>query len=98
VRPGRPSKTFWLSIVDSLLKEIFGQLWSYRYKGSALKFWQNWKEQLKWSRLKPYKKFAKIIDKHLDGILAYCDKKVPLGYIEGTSLKPRNIIRRAYGV
>jgi len=22
-----------------LLKEIFGDLWSYRYKGSALKFW-----------------------------------------------------------
>lgn len=80
-----------------LLKEIFEQLWSYRYKGSALKFWHNWKEQLKWSRLEPYKKFSTMIDNHLDGILAYCEKKVPLGYIEGTNLKARNIIRRAYG-
>ncbi len=28
---------------------------------------------------------------------AYCDKRVPLGYIEGTNLKARNIIRRTYG-
>ena len=80
-----------------LLKENFGELWSYTYKGSALKFWQNWKEQLKWSRLKPYKRFSQMIDRHIDGILAYCDKKVPLGYIEGTNLKARNIIRKAYG-
>lgn len=80
-----------------LLKESFEHLWSYRYKGSACKFWQNWKEQLKWSRLELYKKFARMIDNHLDGILAYCEKKVPLGYIEGTNLKARNIIRKAYG-
>lgn len=80
-----------------LLKETFGQLWSYRYKGSAIKFFERWKEQLKWSRLEPYKKFTRMIDKHIDGILAYCDKKVSLGYIEGTNLKARNIIRRAYG-
>lgn len=52
-----------------LLKECFGRLWSYTYKGSFLKFWKNWKNQLKWSRLEPYKKFAKMIDKHLDGII-----------------------------
>lgn len=80
-----------------LLKESFGQLWSYTYKGAARRFWEHWKEQLKWSRLEPYKKFAKMVDSHIDGILAYCDKKVPLGYIEGTNLKAKNIIRRAYG-
>lgn len=80
-----------------LLKESFAQLWSYTYKGCCIKFWERWKEQLKWSRLKPYKKFVKMIDKHLDGILAFCDKRVPLGYIEGTNLKAKNIIRKAYG-
>lgn len=78
-----------------LLKESFGQLWSYRYKGAARRFWDNWKKQLKWQRLEPYKKFAKMIDRHIKGILVYCDKKVSLGYIEGTNLKARNIIRRA---
>lgn len=80
-----------------LLKECFGQLWSYRYKGAAKRFWEHWKDQLKWQRLEPYKSFARMIDDHLEGILAYCDKKVSLGYIEGTNLKARNIIRRAYG-
>lgn len=80
-----------------LLKEIFGQLWSYTSKTWARKFFERWVEQLKWSRLAPYQKFARLVDQHLDGILTYCDKKVPLGYIEGTNLKAKNIIRRAYG-
>ena len=72
-------------------------MWSYTYEGAARRFWENWKEQLKWQRLESYKKFAEMIDRHIDGILGYCDKKASLGYIEGTNLKARNIIRKAYG-
>jgi transposase len=53
--------------------------------------------QLKWSRLKPYFRFARMVEEHLDGILAYCDKPISLGYLEATNLKVRNLIRRAYG-
>lgn len=80
-----------------LLKESFGRLWSYTYKGCAIRFWKHWKSQLKRSRLKPYNQFVRMVDKHFDGILAYCDNKVPLGYIESCNQKARNIIRRAYG-
>jgi len=80
-----------------LLKESFGHLWAYRSKTWARKFFARWVEQLKWSRLEPYQKFARMVEKHLDGILAYCDKRVSLGYLEGTNLKARNIIRRPYG-
>lgn len=80
-----------------LLKESFGHLWSYRSRTWARKFFTQWVAQLKWSRLAPYHKFARMVETHLDGILAYCDKPVSLGYIEGTNLKARNIIRRAYG-
>lgn len=80
-----------------LLKESLGHLWDYTYKGCALRFWEEWKAQLKWSRLKPYHKFVNMVERHLDGILAYCDKKVSLGYIESSNLKARNVIRRAYG-
>ena len=62
----------------------------------ARKFFERWVEQLTWSRLEPYQKFARMVETHLDGILAYCDKHVPLGYIEGI-IKAKNIIRRAYG-
>lgn len=80
-----------------LLKESFGHLWDYRYKACALKFWAAWKAELKWSRLAPYHKFVCLVEDHLDGILAYCDKKVSLGYVERTNLTAKNVIRRAYG-
>jgi transposase len=79
------------------LKESLGHLWDYRYPGCAQRFWNDWKAQLKWSRLKPYRSFVKMVDRHFDGILGYCDKKVSLGYIESANLKARNVIRRAYG-
>ena len=41
-----------------LLKESFGQLWSYEREAWARRFFENWKAVLKWQRLKPYEKFA----------------------------------------
>ena len=80
-----------------MLKESFGHLWSYKSKTWAKKFFESWVRDLRWSRLKPYHKFTKLIRRHIDGILSHCDKKVSLGFIEATNLKARNIIRRAYG-
>jgi transposase len=82
-----------------LLKESFEQLWSYETPGWARRFFDNWVASLKWQRLKPYEKFAKMIAKHWDGIEAYChtDNKVPLGFVEGLNNKIRTIQRRAYG-
>jgi transposase len=82
-----------------LLKESFEQLWSYDTPGWARRFFDHWRESLKWQRLKPYEKFAAMIDKHWDGIAAYChaDNKVALGFVEGLNNKIRVIQRRAYG-
>jgi transposase len=83
-----------------LLKESFGQLWDYNREGWARRFFDNWREQLKWQRLKPYEKFAGMIDRHWDGIAAYCESenKVALGFVEGLNNKVRVIQRRAYGL
>jgi len=83
-----------------LLKESFGQLWSYRRAGNARRFFENWRAQLKWQRLPSYVKFAKMIDRHWDGIAAYChpDNKVSLGFVEGVNNKVRVIQRRAFGL
>lgn len=83
-----------------LLKESFGQLWSYNNPTWARKFFDNWKAQLRWSRLKPYRKFADMIERHWDGISSYChpDNKVSLGFMEGLNTKIRLIQRRAYGI
>jgi transposase len=83
-----------------LLKESFGQLWDYQSEVWARKFFDNWRASLKWQRLKPYEKFAQMIDRHWDGIAAYCkpENKVSLGFVEGLNNKIRVIQRRAYGL
>ena len=83
-----------------LLKESFGQLWSYNNPTWARKFFDNWKAQLRWSRLAPYRKFADMIERHWEGIVSYChpDNKVSLGFMEGLNNKIRVIQRRAYGI
>src|SRR2546426_9579884 len=83
-----------------LLKESFGQLWDYQSEAWARRFFENWRASLKWQRLKPYEKFAEMIDRHWDGIAAYCEpeNKVALGFVEGLNNKIRVIQRRAYGL
>jgi transposase len=83
-----------------LLKESFGQLWSYEREGWARRFFDNWRSSLKWQRLRPYEKFAAMIDRHWDGIAAYCrpENKVSLGFVEGLNNKIRVIQRRGYGL
>jgi transposase len=82
-----------------LLKEEFYQMWDYKSEGWARKFFENWKEQLKWQRLKPFEKFAEMIEDHWDGIASYCqnENKVKLGFVEGVNNKVRVIQRSAYG-
>ncbi len=83
-----------------VLKEAFGQLWDYQTEGWARRFFDNWRDSLKWQRLEPYEKFAGMIDRHWDGIAAYCkpENKVALGFVEGLNNKIRVIQRRAYGL
>ena len=83
-----------------LLKESFGQLWDYNREAWARKFFDNWRASLKWQRLKPYEKFAEMIERHWDGIAAYCkpENKVSLGFVEGLNNKIRVFQRRAYGL
>jgi transposase len=83
-----------------LLKESFGQLWDYATPELARKFFDMWCDALRWQRLKPYQKFACMIESHWDGIAAYCDEEnhVPMGFVEGLNNKIRVIQRRAYGL
>jgi transposase len=82
-----------------VLKESFGQLWDYHTPGWARRFFDNWRDSLKWQRLRPYEKFADLVERHWDGIVSYCqeDNKVALGFVEGLNNKIRVIQRKAYG-
>ena len=83
-----------------ILRESFDQLWDYKSEAWARRFFDNWKAQLRWQRLKPYEKFAKMIERHWDGIAAYCkpENKIALGFVEGLNNKIRVLQRRAYGL
>lgn len=83
-----------------LLKESFGQLWSYQTESWARKFFENWKGSLKWQKLEPYEKFTELIERHWEGIAAYSkpENKVSLGFVEGLNNKIRVFQRRAYGL
>lgn len=103
--PGRRALKLLLSANKRLhmayvLKEVFGQLWTYRSEAWARKFFENWKASLRWQRLKPYEEFAKLVERHWDGIVAFCKpkNKVALGFVEGLNNKIRVIQRRAYGL
>ena len=83
-----------------LLRESFAQLWDYKSEAWARRFFDNWKSQLRWQRLKPFEDFAAMIDRHWDGIAAYCrpENKIALGFVEGLNNKIRVFQRRAYGL
>lgn len=77
--------------VAYVLKESFEQLWEYQREGCAWRFFMNWWDALKWQRLAPYEKFARMILQHWDGIAAHCqpENQVSLGFVEGLNNKIR---------
>jgi len=86
--------------VAYLLREQFEQLWDYADAGDARAFFDAWRGQLRDQDLKPYEKFARMVEKHWDGIAAHCQPThtIPLGFVEGLNNKIRVIQRKAYGL
>ena len=74
--------------------------WDYQREAWARRFFETWRVALRWQRLRPYEKFAAMIDRHWEGIAAYChpDNKVALGFVEGLNNKIRVLQRRAYAL
>ena len=54
-----------------MLKELFRTFWTYRSACWARKFFARWYSWASRSRLKPIKKVATMLKKHLEGLLAY---------------------------
>ena len=69
-------------------------------RGLGAEVLRPWRASLRWQRLKPFEKFAALIERHWDGITAYCqpENKVALGFVEGLNNKIRVIQRRCYGL
>jgi len=80
-----------------LLKESLDRLWNYSYEGAMLRYLQSWIDQLRWQRLKPMEKLARMLLDHLEGILNYCRTKVPLGVVEAVNGNIKALLRRGRG-
>ena len=77
-----------------LLKESLARLWNYIYEGAMLRYLQGWIDQLRWQRLKPMQKLAKMLLDHLEGILNYCRTKIPMGVVEAVNGNIKSLLRR----
>jgi transposase len=62
-----------------------------------LRYLQSWIDQLRWQRLKPMEKLARILLDHLEGILNYRRTKVPMGVIEAVNGNIKALLRRGRG-
>jgi transposase len=80
-----------------LLKESLDRLWSYTYEQSMVRYLQSWIDQLRWQRLKPFRKLAQMLLDHLEGIVNYCRIKVPMGVVEAVNGNIKSLLRRGRG-
>jgi transposase len=80
-----------------LLKESLAGLWDFIYEGAMLRYLQSWIDQLRWQRLAPMEKLAKLLLNHLQGILNYCRTKVPMGVVEAVNGNIKALLRRGRG-
>jgi transposase len=80
-----------------LLREGLDRLWNYIYEGAMLRYLQQWIDQLRWQRLEPFQKLARMLLDHLDGILNYCRTKVKLGVVEAVNGNIKSLLRRGRG-
>jgi transposase len=80
-----------------LLKESLDGLWTYRYEGAARRYLDNWIDQLRWQRLKPFQKLAEMLSSHEQGLLNYCHTPVRFGVVEAVNSNIKALLRRGRG-
>jgi hypothetical protein len=80
-----------------LLKESLDR-WSCRTRDRCCAIYQQWIDQLRWQRLKPFQKLAWMLLDHLEGISNYCRTKVPLGVVEAVNGNIKALMRRKRGM
>jgi transposase len=81
------------------MKEDLRQLWKWTDDKIAAEWHlKSWIEMARHSGIQMLKKFAKTLERHLEGILAYFDfDSLSTGPLEGTNNKIKTMQRKAYG-
>ena len=79
------------------LKEDLRQLWEHPDKATAELFLDMWIEDAEWSGIRMLQRFARTLQNHRAGILAWYDYPISTGPLEGTNNKIKTMKRQAYG-
>jgi len=79
------------------LKEEFQRFWDYIQEGRAQAHLRQWLWWASHCRLEPIKEFARLIKKHLDGLLAWTKLRISNGALEGMNNKVKLVSHRSFG-
>jgi transposase len=79
------------------IKEGLRTLWTYRQGAAVRRFYARWYAWAIRSRLAPVKKVARMIHRHLDGVLRFVQHPITNGVAEGLNSKIMSIKRKAAG-
>jgi transposase len=79
------------------MKEDLRQLWSQKNRSQAARFLCDWIARAQASGINMLRQFAKTLQTHFDGILAYYTYPISTGPLEGTNHKIKTMKRQAYG-
>lgn len=80
-----------------LLKENFRELWSCLTRSEAESFLKQWLWWASHSRLDPMVKFAQLLKRHQEAVLAYFDLRIDNGSVEAMNNNAKAISHRARG-
>ncbi len=79
------------------LKEDLRQIWRQTNKANARRVLEDWIRRADASGIRMLEKFARTLEEHCDGILAFYDYRISTGPLEGINNKIKTMKRQAYG-
>jgi transposase len=79
------------------LKEDLRQIWQQTNKATARKVLEDWLRRADASGVRRLQQFARTVEEHRAGILAFYDYRISTGPLEGVNNKIKTLKRQAYG-
>ena len=79
------------------LKEDLRQIWQQPSKAKARRVLEDWIRRADASDVRMLQQFARTLEEHRHGILAFYDYRISTGPLEGTNNKIKTMKRQAYG-
>jgi len=80
-----------------VMKEAFRHFWDFVREGAARSFFSRWYFRATHSRLAPVIQVAKMLKRHIGGLLAHCAHKITNAVTDGLNSKIQSVKASARG-